>query len=407
MKPARHQITILKQVVELIPRNLVAKLAKEFGVDKQSRSISPWSHVVSLLFAQLSHALSLNDIVDTLRNHSGALLTVREAVPHSRNGLSNAKRTRNADMAEALFWQVLEAFQSKHPTFGMGRKYCGMPRRFKRLINVVDSTTIKLVANCMDWAKHRRKKAAAKCHMRLDLQTFLPRFAVVKAASTSDATEARRLCAGMKDGEVVVFDKAYVDYAHLYELTKRGVFWVTRAKDNMAHDRGKALTKPKGRILCDRIVKLKAAKSFQLYPGPIRVVDAMIEIDGKEQILTFITNNLEWAPSSIAELYKGRWGIEVFFKQIKQTLQLADFLGHNENAVRWQVWTALLAYLLLRMIAFLSGWKRTFARLFTALRGVLWSRLDMISVLDCCGTASGEIRMRGRPEEAYLPGFII
>ena len=279
-----------------------------------------------------------------------------------------------------------------------------MPRRFKRLINVVDSTTIKLVANCMDWAKHRRKKAAAKCHMRLDLQTFLPRFAVVKAASTSDATEAHRLCAAMKDGEVVVFDKANVDYAHLYELTKRGVFWVTRAKDNMAHDRGKALTNPKGRILCDRIVRLKAAKSFQLYPEPIRVVEGMIEIDGKEQILTFITNNLEWAPSSIAELYKGRWGIEVFFKQIRQTLQLADFLGHNENAVRWQIWTALLAYLLLRMIAFLSEWMRTFERLFTALRGVLWSRLDMISVLDCCGTASGEIRMRGRPEVAYLPG---
>lgn len=174
MVPARPQFTILKQVVELIPRNLVAKLAKEFGVDKQSRSISPWSHVVSLLFAQLSHALSLNDIVDTLRNHSGALLTVREAVPPSRNGLSNANRTRNADMAEALFWQVLEAFRAKHPTFGMGRKYCGMPRRFKRLINVVDSTTIKLVANCMDWAKHRRKKAAAKCQLRLDLQTFLP-----------------------------------------------------------------------------------------------------------------------------------------------------------------------------------------------------------------------------------------
>lgn len=211
-------------------------------------------------------------------------------------------------MAEALFWQVIEAFQSKHPTFGMGRKYCGMPRRFKRLINVVDSTTIKLVANCMDWAKHRRKKAAAKCHMRLDLQTLLPRFAVVKAASTSEATEAHRLCAAMKDGDVVVFDKAHVDYAHLYELTKRGVFWVTRAKDNMSQDKGKALTKPKGRILCGRIVRVEAAKSIRLYPEPIRVVEVMIEIDGKEQILTFITNNLEWAPSSIAELYKGRGG---------------------------------------------------------------------------------------------------
>jgi hypothetical protein len=405
MKPAHHQFTVLKQIVELIPRNLVAKLAREYGVDKQSRAITPWSHVVSLLFAQLSHALSLNDIVDTLRNHNGALLTVRSAIPPSRNGLSNANRTRNADMAEALFWHVLDAFHAKHPQFGMGRKYCGMPRRFKRLINVVDSTTIQLVANCMDWAKHRRKKAAAKCHMRLDLQTFLPRFAVVKAANTGDSSEADHLCAGMKDGEVVVFDKAYVDYGHLYRLNKRGVFWVTRAKDNMSYKRGKILSKPKGRILRDRLIKLMVPSSRKQYPAPMRMVEAMVEIDGKEQILTFITNNIEWAPSSIAELYKGRWGIEVFFKQIKQTLQLADFLGHNENAVKWQIWTALLTYLLLRMIAFLSGWKRSFARLFTALRGVLWSRLHMISVLDCCGTASGDIRMRGRPEDAYLPGF--
>ena len=405
MKPARDQFTVLKQIVELIPRNLVAKLAREHGVDKKSREISPWSHVVALLFAQLSHALSLNDVVDTLRNHSGALLTVRSAVPPSRNGFSNANRTRNADMAEALFWRVLEAFQTQHPQFGMGRKYCGMPRRFKRLINVVDSTTIQLVANCMDWAKHRRKKAAAKCHMRLDLQTFLPRFALVKAANTSDSTEAYGLCAGMQDGEVVIFDKAYVDYGHLYQLAKRGIFWVTRAKDNMSYKPGKTLSKPKGRILRDRLIKLKLASSSKQYPVAMRMVEAMVEIDGKEQIMTFITNNLKWAPSSIADLYKGRWGIEVFFKQIKQTLQLADFLGHNESAVKWQIWTALLTYLLLRMIAFLSGWKRSFARLFTALRGVLWSRLNMLSVLDCCGTAYGDIRMRGRPEEAYLPGF--
>ena len=108
---------------------------------------------------------------------------------------------------------------------------------------------------------------------------------------------------------------------------------------------------------------------------------------------------------SPCDLYQGRWGIEVFFKQIKQTLQLADFLGHNENAVRWQIWTALLTYLLLRFIAYRSQWNRTFARLFTALRGVLWSRVDMYSVLECCGTAHGPPPMRAAPHQAYLPGF--
>jgi IS4 transposase len=295
-----------------------------------------------MIFSQTAHSLRLNDISDTLRNHSGVLTTMRNAVPPSRNGLSYAKRNRNADMAEDLFWEVLASLQSLSPEFGMGRKYCGFPRRFKRIINVVDSTTISLVANCMDWAKHRRRKAAAKCHMRLDLQTFLPRFAVVKKASTSDATEARQVCADIQDGEIVIFDKAYVDFAHLFCLTGRGVSWVSRAKENMQYEVISEHTPTKGNILRDVLVKLTVDKSAKDYPDELRLSEAAVDIDGKEQTLTFLTNNMQWSPSSVCDLYKARWGIEVFFKQIKQTLQLADFLGYNENAVRWQVWIALL-----------------------------------------------------------------
>ena len=118
MKPSRHEFSVLKQVVELIPRNLVPKLARKHGVDKKSRTFTPWSHVVSLLFAQLSHALSLNDICDTLRNHSGAIQTVRRAEPPSRNGLSHANRERNADMAEALFWETLDNLQQQAANSG-------------------------------------------------------------------------------------------------------------------------------------------------------------------------------------------------------------------------------------------------------------------------------------------------
>ncbi len=121
--------------------------------------------------------------------------------------------------------------------------------------------------------------------------------------------------------------------------------------------------------------------------------------------MTFITNNLAWSSQSVCDLYQCRWGIEVFFKQIKQTLQLADFLGHSENAVRWQIWMALLAYLLLRFIGFAGHWTRSFRRLFTLLRGVLFSRLEMFSVLACCGTARGSPRLVAAPQQAYLPGF--
>jgi hypothetical protein len=405
MKPARSQFTILQQIGNLIPAFLVSRLARKHGVEQKSRSFTPWSHVVSLLFAQLSHALSLNDVCDTLRNHSGVLTTLRRASPPSRNGLSHANRERNADMAESLFWSVLAYLQERWPRFGMGRAYCGFPRRFRRIINVVDSTTIRLVANCLDWAKHRRRKAAAKCHMRLDLETFLPRFAVVKTAGTHDAKEARIVCAGIQAGEIVVFDKAYIDLAHLYELTLRCVFWVTRAKCNLQYEVVRENSAPKGNILRDLIVRLVIPKSLEQYPEELRLIEAVVEVDGKSVAMVFFTNNLEWAPGSICDLYKGRWGIEVFFKQLKQGLQLADFLGHNESAIRWQVWTALLAYVLLRFIAYAGHWAHAFARLFTLLRGVLWECLDLFSLVEHCGTATSPPRFRAAPEQAYLPGF--
>ena len=407
MQPAKHNYTVLQQICQHIPAHLVAKLSRDYGVDKQARGFSPWSHVVAMLHVHLAHSLSLNDVADTLRNHSGVLTTIRRATPPNRNGLSHANRVRDPDMAQALFWEVLSHIQSQHPDFGRGHKYSGLPKRFKRAIHAIDSTTIQLVANCMDWAKHRRRKAAAKCHMQLNLQTFLPQFAIVKEASTHDSTEAYQLCSNLKDGEIAVFDKAYVDFPHLADLDKRGVFWVTRAKDNMNYRIVKQHTPPKGDILRDVLIELKTPKSYQAYPQKLRLVTANVQVNGVMKTMTFITNNFLWAPSSICDLYKCRWGIEVFFKQIKQTLQLSDFLGHSQNAILWQVWMALLAYVLIRFIGHLGQWKGTFRRLFTLLRGVLFSRLDAMSVMLLCGTARGSPRMIGSPQQAYLPGFTL
>lgn len=405
MKPAKHNFTILRQFCNLIPQHLVSKLAKKHGVDKKARSFSPWSHVVSMLHSQIAHSLSLNDICDTLHNHSSALKSIRLATPPSRNGLSHANKVRSANMMEELFWSVLSHIKEKYPTFGIGHKYSGLPRRFKRTIYAVDSTTIQLVTNCMSWARHRRRKAAAKCHMQLNLQTFLPQFAIVKAANTHDATEASRLCANLQDGEIALFDKAYVDFDHLSNLDGRGVFWVTRAKDNMRYKTVEVHQEPSGKIIGDSVIELVNEKSKKAYSEPMRLVKAEVEVNNEMKVMTFITNNFTWASSSICELYKGRWGVEVFFKQIKQTLQLADFLGYSENAVRWQIWTALLTYMLLRYISFLSKWKGSFSRLFTIVRGVLFHRLELLSVLESCGTARGSPRMIAAPHQCYLPGF--
>src|SRR5713226_6591649 len=174
-KPTPGKFSLLRQLCNLIPNHLVPRLAREHSVEQKSRTFLPWSHVVSLIYAQLTHALGLNDVCDALRLHSGPLSALRGATPPSRNNLSHANQHRDASMAEQLFWRVLDHLQTLKPDFAGGQRF-GLARRFKRVIHVVDSTTIQLVASCLDWAKHRRRKAAAKCHLRLDLHSFLPRF---------------------------------------------------------------------------------------------------------------------------------------------------------------------------------------------------------------------------------------
>jgi hypothetical protein len=404
--PAGSKLRLLRQICNLIPEFLVSTLARETGVDKKVRTFSAWSHVVSLLFAQLTHSIGLNDVCDALGLHSGPLSSIRGATAPTRNNLSHANKVRSADMAEKLFWAVLEHLENLAPSFVSGRAGKRFARKFKRAIHVVDSTTIPLIASCMDWARHRRRKAAAKCHLRLDLQSFLPRFAIVDTARHNDAKRARELCAGIKAGEIVIFDKAYVDFAHLADLCMRMVFWVTRAKDNLRfkvvrrYQRGAV-----GKILRDDLIRLTTPASRKDFPERMRQIVALVEVEGKEVEMVFLSNNLEWSAASIVELYRCRWQIEVFFKQIKQTLQLADFLGTSANAVRWQVWTALLVYLLLRYLAFVSQWPHSFSRLFTLLRAVLWKKWDALDLLRRYGTAAGQFRYLARPEQAYLPGM--
>lgn len=403
--PRRSLFAVLRQICNLIPSHIVPKLARETGVDKKARTFSPWSHLVSLIYAQLTHAIGLNDICDGLRLHNGLLVTLRGATPPSRNNLSHSNKKRDAILAEMIFWTVLGHLQTLQPGFARGNRGKGVARRFRRVIHVVDSTTIQLVASCMDWARHRRRKAAAKCHLRLDLQSFLPRFAIIDTARENDAKRSRELCAGIRPGEIVVFDKAYLDFAHLYDLLQRGVFWVTRAKDNMAYEVIANLPASGHKILSDELIVLSTAVAGRDYPELLRRITALVEIDGTEQEMVFLTNNMEWSPASVADLYRCRWSIEAFFKQIKQTLQLADFLGHSANAVRWQIWTALLVYILLRFLAFVHGWHHSFTRIFTLIRSALWRRWDLSSLLQSYGTASGAFRFIPTPQQPCFNGF--
>ena len=292
---------VLKQLLNLIPRGMINRLAIQTGVQAKARSFGVASHLAAMIFAQLARTVGLNDVCDWLRLKAGPLSRFG-VTPPSRNALSHANKVRSADFVERLFWSVLGNLQQIQPGFAAGRRGQGLLRRFKVRIHAVDSTVMELVANCMDWARHRRRKAAAKMHLRLDLHSFLPSFAVVGTAGQHDNRRARELCATLLSGEIVLFDKAYVDFIHLCELAVRGVQWVTRAKDNMRFRVRKNLTKGKPNIIKDQLVVLTGKhKGVE-----VRRVEAWVEIDNEWRRMVFITNNLEWSPRTVCDLYRRR-----------------------------------------------------------------------------------------------------
>jgi len=232
-----------------------------------------------------------------MRLNSGPLSAIRGAMQSSRNGLSYAGKGRST-VAQKVFWEVLGHFQALSPGFARGRRGKGVTHCFRSAIHIVDSTTIELVASCMDWAKHRRRKAAAKCHMRLALQSFLPRFVLIDTARDAYPKRAREVCAAVQAGEIVVFDRAYVDFPHLYDLLLRGIFWVTRTKENHQFKVLKRRENKNPKILADEEVLAANEGTRQKYPERMRRVRAMVEVDGVEREMEFLTNNMSGAPKA-------------------------------------------------------------------------------------------------------------
>jgi hypothetical protein len=215
---------------------------------------------------------------------------------------------------------------------------------------------------------------------------------------------AGTLCADMVAGDVLLADRAYVDLPFLADLDARGVFFVLRPKRNMLFETVRKLP-CKGKILRDELVRPAGVRTSKAYPGLLRMVTAFVEVDGVEREMTFVTNNTAWSARTIAELYRARWAVELFFKELKQTLQLRDFVGTNEKAVKWQVWTGLLTHLLLRYLRHVSRWGHSFSRCAGIVRSALWVKAEVVELLACYGTANGPHRPVTCAKEPFLPGF--
>jgi IS4 transposase len=180
------------------------------------------------------------------------------------------------------------------------------------------------------------------------------------------------------------------------------ISWVTRAKDNMEYEVIEDISTGKKRIVKDQLVHLPGASNPDM---TVRRVEAYVEVDGEERLMVFITNNEDWSPRTVCDLYRRRWDIEVFFKQIKQVLHISNFLGYSANAVIWQIYSALLMYLLLRYQAFLSKWTCCFTQLFTRVRAALWEYIDISRLMECYGTATGPPHVLEALEQLQLKGL--
>jgi hypothetical protein len=259
--------------------------------------------------------------------------------------------------------------------------------------------------NCIDWAKHRRKKAAAKTHMCLNTGNGIPSFAVVDKASAHDSTRAEDICVNLKEGDILLADRAYVKFDFLHSLSNRGIYFVLREKKNMCFEVTDSRVHTDPSILSDETIMLTAVNTLSKYPEGLRRVKAVVEVDEKKVEMTFLTNNLQWSPRTIAELYRRRWAIEIFFKEIKQTLQLSDFIGYNDKAVKWQVWIGLLTHMLLRLLKHLSKWRLSFSRLYGVVKSAVWMRVDLTETLNIYGTANPPRRPVPLSKQLYFKGF--
>ena len=393
----------LRQIVQRIPRWLIEKTANAYGVD--ARKFSATSHFVMLILGHLSRASCLTEICDDADLNKRKLSLVRNATPGKRNTFSHANRTRPAEVAEKVYWETVRHLGEVSPGFIPPKRIGGFLSRFRdRGIFAIDSTVIKLALSCIASYPYRCKKAAAKMHTRLPVGSFIPSVVCVEAGKPHDSTMADELTKDMKGGDILLADRAYVDFAFLHSLTAREVFWVLRQKVNMLYEVVES-REVSGDVVSDEIVRLTAANTAVKYPQTFRRVRAIVEVNGESREMTFLTNNTKWAASTICELYKARWEIEVFFKEIKQTLQLTDFIGTNENAVKWQIWTGLLTHLLLHHLKFLSKWNKAFSRLVGIVRSAVWMDLDIVETLRLYGMASPPHRPQPHCVQQYLAGF--
>lgn len=334
------QNTVFHQIVKLIPRSLFESFVTAHDGDKGVRSLDSWTWFGSLLFSQLSRHDSIRAL-ERVFCHDDRLIKKLGFRPVCRSTLADANRLRPIAILEDVF------------TYALDRARTLIPRnngfRFHGDVLALDSTTIELCLALCPWARFHHSKGAAKLHTAIDLAGDLPQFTVVTDGRIHDVRAAKHYLK-FKPDTTVVCDRAYVDYVFLNDLNKQGVFFVTRMKSNCRFRviECRQTDRTRGHI-CDQIIRLKS-KRGQCYEETLRRISYNDPDTGKK--LVFLTNRFDLATQTICDLYKARWKVELFFRTMKQHLRIKKFLGTSVNAVKAQILSALIAYLLVQIIRY-------------------------------------------------------
>jgi len=322
-----------------------------------------------MLFCQLGRADSLREICNGLACCLGRLVHLGIAKAPCRSTLSYANEHRPAALFEELFWATAARFREQQALGGRKHKF-----RFKNKLLSLDSTTISLCLTMFPWAKFRRAKGGVKAHVLLDHDDYLPAYVLLTEAKRSDLKLANSF--RLNPGSIVAIDRGYIDYTLFARWSMAGVFFVTRMKDNAAFQVVEECQIPADRnIRADQLIRLTGARAQADYPELLRRI-VVWDVENEREIV-LLTNLLDFGATTIAAIYKERWKIELFFKALKQNLTVKTFVGTSENALRIQIWTALIALLLLKWLHHLSQANWSLSNLASMLRLNLFTYRDL------------------------------
>lgn len=363
--------SIFSQILQLIPRLEFQAAVRKHKAERHARGFSSWTQLISMLFCQLGHAQSLREITGGLAACEGKLRHLGVDNAPKRTTLSYANGHRPWQLFETVFYQLLGRCQAEAK--GQKRKF-----RFKHKLLSLDSTVIPLCLSAFDWAQYKRAKGAVKLHLVLDHDGYLPSFAVLTEGKTADITAARQM--SFAPGTLLVFDRGYADYDWWLSLTRQKVHFVTRLKDSAEYGVVEQREVPEGgNIIRDEVIVLCSQQEI----GPeARLRRIEVWVEEKQETMVFLTNNFKLAASTIAAIYKERWAIELFFKALKQGLKIKTFVGTTENAVQTQIWTALIAMLLVKYLQLKSTFDWSLSNLIALLRQQLFVYRDLFTWLN-------------------------